>query len=95
MKIISWTLPLVGWVEINSNGSVTQDIGETTCGGIIRDCHGNFLFSYSSNLGSCSITSAELWGAFIGLKSAFQLGFKKVTLEMDSKVAVQNASVRG
>ena len=88
VKLISWTPPIDGWVKISSNGSVIQDIGEAAYGGIIRDCHGRFLFAYSSNLGSCSISFAELWGAFIGLKSTFQMGFKRIILDMDSKVAV-------
>ena len=40
------------------------------------------------NLGACSITSAELWGAYWSLYLGWQLGHRKIILELDSKCAV-------
>ncbi|CAN1815656.1 Putative ribonuclease H protein At1g65750 [Linum perenne] len=40
------------------------------------------------NLGRCSITRAELRGALYGLQKAWELGFRKVLVFMDSTAAI-------
>ncbi|CAN1256833.1 Putative ribonuclease H protein At1g65750 [Linum perenne] len=40
------------------------------------------------NLGSCSITRAEIRGAVEGLRRTWEAGFRKVVLQMDSQVAI-------
>ncbi|KAL4331213.1 hypothetical protein AHAS_Ahas13G0477600 [Arachis hypogaea] len=41
------------------------------------------------NIGTCSAFKVELWGVLQGLKMAWDLGFKKATLETDSKAVLQ------
>ena len=41
------------------------------------------------NIGTASITCAELWGVFEGLSLAWELGFKNIILETDSKCVIQ------
>ncbi|CAN1189887.1 hypothetical protein LINPERHAP2_LOCUS40166, partial [Linum perenne] len=62
--------------------------GRHISGGVIRDHQGRELAAFSANLGSCSIMRAELRAAEIGLTKAWELGAKKVILELDSLVAV-------
>ncbi|CAN1156272.1 hypothetical protein LINPERHAP1_LOCUS8824 [Linum perenne] len=40
------------------------------------------------NLGACSITRAEMRGAIEGLKIAWEAGFRKIILQMDSMAAI-------
>ncbi|CAN1127814.1 Putative ribonuclease H protein At1g65750 [Linum perenne] len=41
------------------------------------------------NLGKCSITRAELRGAMLGLQLAWERGYHKIQLQLDSQCAVQ------
>ncbi|CAN1283004.1 Putative ribonuclease H protein At1g65750 [Linum perenne] len=41
------------------------------------------------NLGKCSITRAELRGAVSGLQLAWERGYRKIQLQLDSQCAVQ------
>ncbi|CAN1121082.1 Putative ribonuclease H protein At1g65750 [Linum perenne] len=41
------------------------------------------------NLGICSITRAELRGAMTGLQIAWDRGFRRIIVQLDSRVAVQ------
>ncbi|CAN1799415.1 Putative ribonuclease H protein At1g65750 [Linum perenne] len=43
---------------------------------------------FSSNVGSCSITHAELRGVAIGLKLAWEAGARKVVVQADSRAAI-------
>ena len=73
------------WVKLNTNGLVQQQGSIAACDSIVRNHDGAFMGAFSSNLGFCSITFAELWAIFIDLKSVFQKGFKQVLVETDSK----------
>ncbi|CAN1831409.1 Putative ribonuclease H protein At1g65750 [Linum perenne] len=48
-----------------------------------------------ANLGNCSITRAEMRGAIIGLKIAWDLGFRRVELQLDSATAIALFSEEG
>ena len=80
---------MVGWVKLNSDGSVIHSTGEAACGGILKDCHGSFIRAFSAKLGNCTAINVKLWGACIGLRMAFEFGYKNVLLELDSRVVVQ------
>ena len=75
-------------------GSDLHNSYSGACGGIIRDHPGKFVAAFNAFLGDCSITMAELWGAYIGLKLAYQLGVRRVTLEMDSTCAIRLITAR-
>ena len=49
----------------------------------------SFIKTFSAKLGICTAITAELWGACIGLRMAFELGYKNVLLELDLRVVVQ------
>ncbi|CAN1130098.1 Putative ribonuclease H protein At1g65750 [Linum perenne] len=46
------------------------------------------LLAYTMNLGYCSITRAEMRGAIEGLKRAWEAGFRRIILQMDSMAAI-------
>ncbi|CAN1802019.1 Putative ribonuclease H protein At1g65750 [Linum perenne] len=85
---VRWEPGPDGWIVLNSDGSVHQQTGRAAAGGLIRDSGGRCLLAYSMNLGSCSITRAEIRGAIEGLVRAWDAGFRKIVLRSDSKAAV-------
>ncbi|CAI0409128.1 unnamed protein product [Linum tenue] len=85
---VGWKPPREGWVQVQTDGSVLGDSLAAAAGGLIRDRFGRCLDAFSCNLGVCSITSAELKGATVGLERAWQLGFRAVELNLDSQTAI-------
>ncbi|CAN1163550.1 hypothetical protein LINPERHAP2_LOCUS25080, partial [Linum perenne] len=57
-------------------------------GGLIRDYQGRCLAVFSENLGSSSITRAELRGSVSGLQLVWGRGFRKVQLQLDLQCAI-------
>ncbi|CAN1137136.1 Putative ribonuclease H protein At1g65750 [Linum perenne] len=81
---ISWEPTPPEWVTLNSDGSVISESGQAAAGGLIRDYQGHCLAAFSENLGICSITRAELRGAVSDLQLAWDRGYRKVQLHIDS-----------
>ncbi|CAI0553386.1 unnamed protein product [Linum tenue] len=70
---------------INTDGSVRQPNSRATAGGLIRNDLGKCLGAFAANLGTCTITRAELKGVVLGLQLAWKQGHKKVILKTDSQ----------
>ncbi|CAN1153631.1 Putative ribonuclease H protein At1g65750, partial [Linum perenne] len=62
--------------------------GATAIGGLIRDEKGSFVRAFCANIGDCSITRAELRAIVEGVQLAWNLGFKKVAIQSDSRATV-------
>jgi len=84
----TWRCPPNGWVCLNTDGSVFENhrngCSGSACGGLVRDSSGCYLGGFTVNLGNTSVTLAELWGVVHGLKLAWDLGCKKVKVDIDS-----------
>ncbi|CAL1413056.1 unnamed protein product [Linum trigynum] len=85
---IAWKPPREGWIQVQTDGSVIQPSGRAAAGGLLRDHLGRCLGAFSSNLGACSITRAELRAAVEGLEMAWKLGHRRVELNLDSTTAL-------
>ncbi|CAL1409924.1 unnamed protein product [Linum trigynum] len=85
---IAWKPPREGWIQIQTDGSVLPSLGVASAGGLIRDHLGRCLDAFVCNLGSFTITMAELKGAEIGLLRAWEKGFRRVELRLDSSTAI-------
>ncbi|GAU35983.1 hypothetical protein TSUD_207870 [Trifolium subterraneum] len=72
----------------NTDGASRQGI-TAGCGGLLRNSSGHWLGGFSRHLGRCNAYLAELWGVFDGLTFAYDKGFKKIVLHVDSNVVVQ------
>ena len=57
-------------------------------GGLIKDDAGNWMVGFTINIGCCSTVEAELWAVIQGLKLAWDKGYRKVILLVDSSVVV-------
>ncbi|CAN1746080.1 Putative ribonuclease H protein At1g65750 [Linum perenne] len=62
--------------------------GQAAAGGLIRDASGNCILAYTMNLGVCSITRAEICGALEGVRRAWEAGYRKLVVQLDSRAAV-------
>ncbi|CAN1824961.1 Putative ribonuclease H protein At1g65750 [Linum perenne] len=76
----------IGGVTLNSDGSLLR--GKAAAGGLFRDSDGRCLAAYAMNLGSCTIARAEIRGALEGIKRAWEAGYCKLEVQLDSKAAV-------
>ena len=85
---INWRTPPRGWIKININGASKGNPGLAGCGGIIHDEEARWIGGFTCNLGICGPFMAKMWGSFYGLKLAWELGFRSILLESDSKLLV-------
>ncbi|CAN1131441.1 Putative ribonuclease H protein At1g65750 [Linum perenne] len=85
---ISWRAGPDDGITVNTDGSVLQPHSRAAAGGIIRTSLGRPVSIFAANLGRCSIMRAELRAAEFGLRIAWDRGFRKVHLQLDSMAAV-------
>ncbi|CAL1398112.1 unnamed protein product [Linum trigynum] len=85
---LAWEPPPAGWVSLQSDDSVRQPGALAATGGLIRDHLGRCLVAFSGNLGACTITRAEIKGVIEGLNRAWDYGYRKVMVGIDSTAAL-------
>ncbi|CAN1845776.1 Putative ribonuclease H protein At1g65750 [Linum perenne] len=85
---VTWQAGQEGWVTVNSDGSVLGPRGRASAGGILRQANGQGICAYAINLGVCSITRAEIRGALEGIKQAWNAGYRRVEVQLDSQAAI-------
>ncbi|CAL1366987.1 unnamed protein product [Linum trigynum] len=85
---VGWRPAPTGWITVNSDGSLLRPSGSTAVGGALRDWQGRLLGAYTMNLGKCTITRAEIWGALKGLELAWEAGHRQVELQLDSRTTM-------
>ncbi|CAN1195923.1 Putative ribonuclease H protein At1g65750 [Linum perenne] len=86
---IAWDPGPPGWTTVNTDGAVNQESGKAAAGGLVRNSNGQCLGAFAMNIGYCSITRAELRGAIQGLRLAWDVGVRRVELQVDSMTVVQ------
>ncbi|KAG7576302.1 Ribonuclease H domain [Arabidopsis thaliana x Arabidopsis arenosa] len=87
-RLVSWKKPGDGWVKLNTDGASRGNPGQATAGGVIRDGDGHWRGGFSLHIGICSAPMAELWGIYYGLVIAWERGYRRVELEVDSELVV-------
>ncbi|KAF7833187.1 putative ribonuclease H protein At1g65750 family [Senna tora] len=97
LDVPNWKPEVNGQFSVNNAYHTISNLSEeprltklASCGGTIRDTTGNWWCEFIANLGSASVLSAELWGIFHGLKTAWEQRFRKVILESDSSLAINH-----
>ncbi|XP_050222138.1 uncharacterized protein LOC126672232 [Mercurialis annua] len=89
---IGWSCPPMNWVKINTDGAFDQRTGIAKAGGLVRNAMGNWLGSFSMTIGYDSVLGAEFKGAYHGLLLAWNLGCRRVILEVDNKMVVEKVN---
>ncbi|KAG7579199.1 hypothetical protein ISN45_Aa03g033600 [Arabidopsis thaliana x Arabidopsis arenosa] len=85
---ISWTVPLDGWVKVNTDGASHGNPGKATAGGVLRDMTGSWMVGFALHIGVCSAPMAELWGVYYGLYLAWERRATRVEVDVDSEMVV-------
>jgi ribonuclease HI len=86
--LLSWNPPPPGILKLNIDGSRICTTGHIAAGGLLRNCHGDWIGGFSANLGIGEIFTAELWSLYYGLKLALQLNCNRIQVESDSSLVV-------
>ncbi|CAN1229003.1 Putative ribonuclease H protein At1g65750, partial [Linum grandiflorum] len=76
-------------VHTGSPTTTVVNAGKAAAGGLFRDSDGRCLAAYSMNLGICSITIAELRAVVTELQIAWERGYRRVQVQLDSRAAIQ------
>ncbi|CAN1173554.1 Putative ribonuclease H protein At1g65750 [Linum perenne] len=73
---------------LNTDGYVSRSSGKATSRGALRDWQGRAHNAFMANLGTCSITRAELAGTVTGLDRAWNIIVRDIEIQTDSNCAV-------
>ena len=84
LEQIRWRKPPPEWLEVNIDGSMSEDHGTSRDRGLIRDEQGAWKGGFEITLRCSSIEEAEAWALLFGLWLAWYLGFGKIIVEVDS-----------
>ena len=74
------------------DGSVIVSNSAAACARIVRSHLARFIATWSVNLGYCSITLVEIWGAYWDIYIGIMLDFRNIVLELDSICVYQYIS---
>nr|KYP45881.1 Putative ribonuclease H protein At1g65750 family [Cajanus cajan] len=88
-NLISWSRPPPGVLKLNCDGAVVAS-SIASCGGVIRNSNGKFIFAFSNMIGVCSVVQAELCAIFHGLRLLKERSLMvDIIIESDSALAVK------
>ncbi|XP_049348952.1 uncharacterized protein LOC125813502 [Solanum verrucosum] len=85
---VRWIKPPEQWIKINTDGSALSNPGRIGAGGILRDQTGEMILAFATPLGEGTNNQAEAEAAIFGMTWAFELGYRKLILEVDSQLLV-------
>ena len=84
--LVSYIDPPEGWVLLNSDGAMKENLGPTGGGGVFRGHRRKWFGGYVEGMGYCSSIEAKLKAVLRVLNFAKTLGFLKLRVELDSLV---------
>ena len=77
-----------GW-KLNSDRCSWGNLGLSGGDGLVRDCHGNFVFGYLAFFGTMSRLHAELRALLLGVKYYVERGIQELHVESDSLTLIR------
>lgn len=81
---MSWKKPPAGWFTLITDGSVLGSTRRVGCGGLIRNCEGDWIRGFARGSGSSNSCLAECWALRDGLNLAIELGIVNLIREIDA-----------
>ena len=78
--------PPFPYLKLNTDGSALGNPGPAGAGGVLRDHRGQWISGFSLHGGFATNNMAELAAVRQGLEMAWNMGYKLLHLELDSKV---------
>ncbi|KAL9437050.1 hypothetical protein AB3S75_022984 [Citrus x aurantiifolia] len=88
---IRWMPPPWPWCKLNTDG-LCKNGWEAGAGGVLRDSVDHWISGFCMRIGESSVLMAELWGLFQGLTLAWDVGIKRLLVEVDSLGVTQMIS---
>lgn len=73
---------------LNSYG-VVQEGKEAGCGGMFQDYQGHWIGGYIKHIGKCNSHISELWGVLECIEIDRENGFRRLIMQVDSKLMVE------
>ncbi|KAK9002804.1 hypothetical protein V6N11_060384 [Hibiscus sabdariffa] len=89
--ISRWLPHCLDWIKLNTAGAVSIGSSKASCGEVIRDHTSYWILGFSKFIGVYSALEAELWGIYIGLSLAYELGYRRLEVELDNLNAINLA----
>lgn len=87
--IVRWEKPPGGWIKLNTDGASRGNPGIAAAGGVFRDDKGESVCGSGANIGIATAAVAELWGLLYGLQIAWDRGWRRVFVELDSMLVLE------
>ncbi|CAL2236895.1 unnamed protein product [Prunus armeniaca] len=84
----TWVAKILHNSTILAYGVEKGEDGRIAAGGVLRDSSGQWMRGFAVNLGVGQVLEVELWGIYLGLKLAWDIGCSAVVLESYSATAV-------
>ncbi|KAJ1425768.1 Ribonuclease H-like superfamily [Sesbania bispinosa] len=81
---VRWLPPRDGWVKWNVDGSVVGRQQQAASGCVLRDSSGRWLYGLVRNIGSSTVSCAELWAMKDATQASLLKGHQFVCFESDS-----------
>jgi ribonuclease HI len=88
VRQVRWNLPPEGYIKINVDGSSFGNPGNAGFGGLLRNDMGIWIQGFSGSCGRASNLLAELSAIWKGLQIAWDLGYRSIIMESDSRTAL-------
>ncbi|XP_074354386.1 uncharacterized protein LOC141693256 [Apium graveolens] len=86
----NWTSPPQGWVKINVDAAIFEEVGSVGVGSVIRDANGTFVGARHCKFeAQLSPREAEALGLKEALLWTKRLGFRSCIFETDAKTVVE------
>ncbi|KAF6169022.1 hypothetical protein GIB67_038519 [Kingdonia uniflora] len=86
LHLIGWDAPDLGWIKLSFDASLTT---KGACiGGVLINAQGRYLSSYGGSVGQYTITVAECWALWFGIKICAEHQYSKVYIEGDSHTVI-------
>lgn len=89
VTMVAWKKPPEQWITINKDGSALDNPGKIRAGGIIRGQKGKVVMDFSVQLCIGTNNQAELEASIFGRTRVLELGYRKIVLEVYSKILVK------
>ncbi|KAJ1430383.1 Ribonuclease H-like superfamily [Sesbania bispinosa] len=88
-RSVRWQPPDAGYIKVNVDGSCIISSGFCGAGGLLRGCDGQWLASFSMNLGKVGVLATELYVIRQGLMICLDMGYSYIWCESDSMEVVR------
>ena len=92
LKQVQWLKPPAGWHKLNTDGLVVSTNGLSGCGGLLRDCVGQWVVGFAKSISVSLSIAAELWALREGLGLCLERGISAVEIELDATAAISLVS---